>query len=201
MKIVTVETLLSKGPFATSAEWQATRDQLHTNIRAVDWPHGTGKFVIYPESGKKRGQGNGVKPIKTTLMAKLETLGWKPEQSPNWQGVSNPGGFDSLLREPRPVCMEWETGNVSSSHRALNKMCLALLKGLMVSGTLVVPTRALAKYLTDRIGNYEELVAYFDLWRSIAITEGVLEIVAVEHDDTSMSVPRIPKGTDGRAVS
>jgi hypothetical protein len=37
-------------------------------------------------------------------------------------------------------------------------------------------------------------------WRSIPCTEGILEIVAIEHDATSIEVPRIPKGTSGRAL-
>jgi hypothetical protein len=45
-----------------------------------------------------------------------------------------------------------------------------------------------------------ELDPYLELWRSIPCKEGVLEIVAVEHDATSTKVPRIPKGTAGRAL-
>jgi hypothetical protein len=58
------------------------------------------------------------------------------------------------------------------------------------------------KYLTDRIGNFPELQPYFPLWRSLnaTIREGVLEIIAIEHDATSADVPRITKGTDGRAL-
>jgi len=40
----------------------------------VDWPRGSGTFTIYPELGKKRGDGNGV-PIKLGLMEKLERRG------------------------------------------------------------------------------------------------------------------------------
>jgi hypothetical protein len=97
------------------------------------------------------------------------------------------------------VCFEWETGNISSSHRSLNKMCLGLLKGAIKAGMLVVPSRQLYPFLTDRIGNIAELEPYFDLWRSTQCAEGVLDIVVIEHDATSMNVPRIPKGTDGRA--
>lgn len=97
------------------------------------------------------------------------------------------------------VCLEWETGNISSSHRSLNKMCLGLLQGAIKAGILVVPSRALYPYLTDRIGNIAELEPYFPVWSATPCEEGILEIVVIEHDATSDTVPRIPKGTDGRA--
>ena len=46
----------------------------------------------------------------------------------------------------------------------------------------------------------EELEPYFDLWRSVAFSNGSLAVVAVEHDRTSRRVKRIAKGTDGRAL-
>ena len=79
-------------------------------------------------------------------------------------------------------------------------MALGLLKGVLAAGLLVVPTRELYQYLTDRIGNMEELEPYLDLWRSIPCENGILEILAIEHDATSTKVPRIPKATDGRAL-
>jgi hypothetical protein len=79
-------------------------------------------------------------------------------------------------------------------------MALGLLKGVLVCGVLVVPSRKLYPYLTDRIGNFAELAPYLDLWKSIPCKSGVLEIVVIEHDATSHSVPRIPKGTSGRAL-
>ena len=79
-------------------------------------------------------------------------------------------------------------------------MALGLLKGILACGVLIVPSRELYKFLTDRIGNFTELVPYFDLWRVIPCESGMLEIVVIEHDDTSTQVPRIPKGTSGRAL-
>lgn len=201
MKIVREETLLSCGRYASSAEWKLTRSTLYKAIQEVDWPRGSGKFTIYPESGKKRGQGNGVTPIKDGLMEELAKQGWRLEVPLDIATVTKPGRLDAVLdTKYGPVALEWETGNISSSHRALNKMALGLLKGVLACGILVVPSRALYKYLTDRIGNMAELDPYLELWRSIPCKEGVLEIVAIEHDATSKSVPRIPKGTDGRAV-
>jgi hypothetical protein len=200
VKLVHVETLLSAGRFARSKEWRAIRSDIHTAIRAVDWPPGSGQFTIYPESGRKRGKGNGVKPIKLGLMAELKRQGWHLEAHLDIATAFRPGKIDAVLRtDSGTLAIEWETGNISSSHRALNKMALGLLKGVLVAGVLVVPTRELYQYLTDRIGNWSELAPYLDLWKSVPCKEGVLEIVAVEHDGTSRAVPRIRKGTDGRS--
>ena len=79
-------------------------------------------------------------------------------------------------------------------------MALGLLKGLLAGGILIVPSRKLYNYLTDRVGNISELEPYLDLWCSIPSKEGVLEVIVVEHDAESTNVPRIPKGTDGRAL-
>jgi hypothetical protein len=57
------------------------------------------------------------------------------------------------------------------------------------------------RYLTDRVGNFAELEPYLDLWKAIPCKRGVLEIVAIEHDATSLDVPRITKMTDGRALA
>ncbi len=200
MKIVHVEKLVSTGSFARSREWKRVRDGLHEAIRAVDWPPGTGKFTIYPQSGKRRGEGNGVKPIKNECIAKLCEQGWRAEIALDILGTANPGDLDAVFQaKAGAVAMEWETGNISSSHRALNKLSIGLMRGSLVGATLVVPSRRLYKWLTDRIGNFQELQPYLELWKSIPSENGVLEIVVIEQDDESLDVPRIPKGTDGRA--
>ncbi|MHB8383840.1 MAG: hypothetical protein ACYDC3_16040, partial [Candidatus Binataceae bacterium] len=178
------------------------RADLHQKIRKVSWPPGSSSFTIYPESGKGRGKGNGVTPIKAGLMDVLVKKRWKREQPLEIAVSRRPGGIDAVLRtrDGNLVALEWETGNISSSHRALNKMALGLLKGILAAGTLVVPSRRLYKFLTDRVGNFDELEPYLDLWRSLPCANGVLEIVVIEQDAESTSVRRIPKGTDGRAL-
>ncbi len=201
MKIVREETLISCGRYAASAEWKKTRRKLRKAITEVDWPRGTGKFTVYPESGKRRKRGNGVTPIKLGLMQELSRQGWELERPLDLAVLKRPGKLDAVLyTDFGPVALEWETGNISSSHRALNKMALGLLKGILAAGILVVPSRKLYQYLTDRVGNMPELEPYLDLWRSIPCEQGILQIVAIEHDATSRDVPRIPKGTSGRAI-
>jgi hypothetical protein len=196
-----VETIVSYGAYAESSDWQKTWAGIQKAIGEVDWPPGSGKFTIYPESGKKRGEGNGVKPIKNGLIFELERQGWKSEQPLDIATAHRPGDLDAVLStDYGSVALEWETGNISSSHRALNKMALGLLKEKLAAAILIVPSREFYKYLTDRVGNFSELQPYLDLWRSLPYKEGILKIVVIEHDSTSLEVLRIPKGTDGRAV-
>jgi hypothetical protein len=139
--------------------------------------------------------------IKEPCIKKLKEFGWETEYLPMIKGgVLGTGDLDALYKsETGYIGFEWETGNISSSHRAINKLLLALQKGGIKGGILVVPGEKLRPYLTDRIGNIRELRPYFPLWSTIQIEEGVLRIIVVEQDATSTSVPRIPKGTDGWA--
>jgi hypothetical protein len=202
MKIDETHDILSIGSFSKSKEWQIACKQVKDAIHSVDWPHGSGSFTIYPQSGKKRGEGNGVVPIKIPCIEYLERSGWLTEKLPPLEkGVISPGDLDALyICKAGYIGFEWETGNISSSHRAINKLLLTMQVGGLVGGFLVVPSDNLKTFLTDRIGNIGELRPYIPLWSSIPIKEGVLRIEVVEHDATSLAVPRIPKGTDGRAL-
>lgn len=100
--------------------------------------------------------------------------------------------------------IEWETGNVSSSHRSLNKLCLVLMAGLIDIGVLIVPSRALYPHLTDRIGNWEELSPYMGYWHQVGglVERGLLAVTVVEHDELTdnPAVPFIVQGPDGRSA-
>lgn len=114
---------------------------------------------------------------------------------------SKPGDIDAAKQFPQGlVVVEWETGNISSSHRAINKMALGLVVKKCVAGVLVVPNMKLAQYLTDRIGNIEEIRPYLPMWQNLAVAEGALVLVVIEQDADSVNVPRIPNGKDGRAA-
>lgn len=211
MKIAETVVLLSRGAFAQSAEWNAIRGKIHTAIEQAEWPVGAGSFNIYPESGKKSGQGNGVVPIKAKPMKVLKEDGWMLEFP--WEVATKTGVTGKSRKGTRPgdidaakqfdqglVVVEWETGNISSSHRAINKMALGLVAKKCIAGVLVVPNMRLAQYLTDRIGNIEEIRPYIPLWENLSVAEGVLELVVIEQDGESTSSPKIPKGKDGRAA-
>lgn len=201
MKIVEYHDLLNEELFKSSNTLIKAWKEIQTAIQATDWPHGTGTFTIYPESGKKRGQGNGVKPIKLPCMNSLKTQGWDVEKLPDiGSTVLRTGDLDALkYTNDGYIAFEWETGNISSSHRALNKLFLAMQETSTFGSFLVVPSNKLKPFLTDRIGNIGELKPYFPLWRNIPNIKGAMRIIVVEHDETSFNVPKIPKGTDGRA--
>ena len=201
MRIVDRHDILRVGAFARSRAWKKACSDVNLAIKATVWPPRSRQFTIYPESGKKRGQGSGVKPIKRPCLAKLRALGWQTEQFPRiGKGVLTPGDLDALYHARSGyIGFEWETGNISSSHRAVNKLLLTLQLGGIIGALLAVPSDELKKYLTDRIANIGELRPYFPLWESVSIPEGAFSIIVVEHDATSRKVPRIPKATDGRA--
>lgn len=113
----------------------------------------------------EKSPGKGTVSIKAKPMSVLQADGWTLEYP--WEvaakaGVtgrgrakgSRPGDIDAAKQFPDGlVVVEWETGNVSSSHRAINKMALGLVANKCIAGVLVIPNMNLARYLTDRIGN------------------------------------------------
>jgi len=201
MKIIKCERLVDAGRFSLSDDWKRIEKQIFEAIRSIEWPPGSGSFTLFNQSGKKRGEGNGVKPIKRECMKKLQELGWELETRVDIATLTRPGPMDATcVVKDRLFCVEWETGNISSSHRSINKMALGILKKTLIGGALIVPTRKMYQYLTDRIGNIQELEPYFPLWNALDVDEGLLLIIAIEHDNISNDVQRIGKGTDGRAI-
>jgi hypothetical protein len=202
MRLLRTEVLIERGPFARSRLRHKIEAELAEAIGAVVWPPGNDRFTICPECGRGRGEGNGVKPIKEACQLLLrDRYGWKLEQRLRIGPGAGPGKLDAVRDTPHgPFAMEWETGNISSSHRALNKMALGIIEGSLAGGALVVPSRRLYRFLTDRVGNVKELEPYFPLWRHVLAGDGVMLVVVVEHDDEDADVPRIAKGTDGRAL-
>jgi len=124
-------------------------------------------------------------------------------QDPLHEGV---GDFDFWLRssEGFRTVIEWETGNISSSHRSLNKICLAFLGGLLDAAVVIVPSNKCNVHLTDRVGNIRELQPYFYFWSAFgrSLSKGLLAIMEVEQDGLFKSVDvrdYIPRGADGNA--
>jgi len=200
MKIVHVETLLSCGDYAASTHWARTRRAIHRAVKRCAWPPGSRQFTIYPQSGKKRGEGNGVVPIRNEFIKELRKLKWTIEGAAKNHLGQNLGDFDAVLEGLEgPIVVEWGTAGISYSHRSMNKLTLLVSNGAIAAGTLVIPSRKLYAYLTDRIGYYEYLEPYLRLWKSAPCKSGVLEIVVIEQDAESLDVPKIPKGAAGRA--
>ena len=135
-------------------------------------------------------------------MSVLVQQDWMLEHRMSIASRIRPGPIDAVKRlsDGQFFAVEWETGNISSSHRALNKMAVGLLDGVLTGGILILPSREMYQYLTDRIGNYAEIEPYFPVWRNLSIEKGLLAVIEVEHDAISLDVPQIKKGTDGRAL-
>src|SRR6266568_3295054 len=161
MRIKREHQLLARGPARNDPEVLHALSEIHQGISAVVWPPRAQDFSIRPVR-----RGNGVTPIKKACLTYLKRAGWKIEKRLALAAGAGPGPIDAVkvLSGGRLFAFEWETGNISSSHRALNKMLVGLKEGLLIGGALILPTREFYKYLTDRVGNYEELAPYFPVW-------------------------------------
>lgn len=197
MKIVHEEILLGKASLAQDDFACRCLDEIRQAVHCVVWPPTANRFTIRPTV-----DGNGVLPIKVGFMRRLRELGWDLEKRAAITPGLGPGKIDALksAENGKSFAAEWETGNISSSHRALNKICAGLIDGSLSGGVLVLPDRELYQYLTQRIGNFRELAPYFPVYRRLRITRGILAVVAVAHDKTDAATPLIPKGTDGHAL-
>jgi hypothetical protein len=194
MKILRHEILINRGGFP---EKEAVIKDIDTAISKVVWPLGGKKFSINPTK-----QGNGVRPIKTECMNYLKKKGWELEKRLRISSDMTPGPLDAVRRlsSGGSFALEWETGNISSSRRAVNKMALGMLERVLTGGILILPSRNLYQYLTDRIGNFQELSPYFTTFRNLNIRDGYLAVIEIEHDNIDTKAPLIPKGKDGMAL-
>jgi Restriction endonuclease BamHI len=207
MRIIQAQDIVSVGRFPASAMWKRAMGDIEAAIATVDWPHGKGTFSLNPtpvrtRAGKLSQNCNGVAPIKLPMIAHLERSGWQREVMPPAQPgqLLRKRDLDAMLEHRgKYVAFEWETGNVSSSHRAISKLLDALCRGVIAGGALVVPVRETGRYLTERIGNWEELEPYFKFWSRYPVADGALRIYGIRHDELDTSVEHIPKKTDGRA--
>lgn len=192
MKITRHEVLINSGKVP---DLKSTIAEIESAIEMVVWPPRTNKFTINPTP-----KGNGVKPIKEDCMNHLKSEGWVLEKRLSIKAEMRPGPLDAVkVVAGKAFAFEWETGNVSSSHRAINKMILGMLERVLIGGILVLPSRAMYNYLTDRVGNFQELSPYFSAWRNFNIKDGYLAVIEIEHDKTDLKSPLIKKGTDGWA--
>ncbi len=206
MKIKTTELLVNEGTFTDSEEYLVILKEIEAAVELVTHPSGSEKFTIYGSRGDKKAkikpvkQQNGVKPIKEEFVKHLLKLGWRTEKHFKMVDEVGPGRIDAIRDTPHGIfAVEWETGNISSSHRALNKIAVGILQRHIIGGILIVPDNELAYFLTDRIGNWNELQPYFRMYKALEIKEGVIGVISILHDAASLDVPIIPKGKDGNA--
>lgn len=200
MKIVQIHTLLSVGEFEKSPTYQQIENEIINAVDCIKYPADADGFYLF--NGKKK---NGVVPIKNAFIQRLDDLGWKNEHI--CDSLIKPRKIDSTkqLLNGKYFGVEWETGNISSSHRALNRIVLGILEGDLEGGVLVLPSRTMYEYLTDRVGNYQELEKYFPVWQLHSYgfyhlnKSAIIKVIEIEHDGLRNDIPPIIKGTDGRA--
>jgi hypothetical protein len=192
--------ILSRAGAEKQGWFNTVCEEIQTAIASVVHPAGANSFSINPTK-----KGNGVNPIKLAFSNCLNVrYGWGLEVPlAISSSETDAGPIDAVKSIPatgKRFAVEWETGNISSSHRALNKIALGILKGQLVGGALVLPSRKLYRFLTDRIGNFAEIEPYFPVWANLAYpNECVISIFEIEHDGEDDSLPLIPKGKDGMA--
>lgn len=211
MQIVEKLDIAYAGRFPRTATWRRANEEVTTAVEITDWPSGSGRFSLNPEprvdaQGRTDRHPNGVVPIKRPMLDHLSSCGWETETLPKlpvgFEGrdVLTTGDLDALLLDRnRYVGFEWETGNVASTHRAINKLLDGMTRGTLNGGILVLPMRAMQRHLTDRVGNFEEIAPYFEFWSRYPVPDGALRVYGVSYDELNASVEHIPKGKDGRA--
>lgn len=228
MKWLRTLVLFDQGNVIASEDWRIVHESYVRCIESIDHPRGSGQLILREKARLANGQWqrNGVNYLRSyflDLMVGKEK--WQPEGGvdlsrnrkqppvrlyPSGEEYNEPitsdfGGFDFITKTNSGVrvAIEWETGNISSSHRSMNKLAIALGSGIVEVGVLIVPSRNLYTHLTDRIGNIGELSGYISMWEGLksSVSRGLLAITVVEHDGTTIdpSFPYLKSGEDGRA--
>lgn len=220
--------LLNSGDVINSQDWSEIHESYIRAIRSIDFPEGSGTLTLRRRTKKPNGQWrrNGVSYLqKRFIKFMTDTEGWEAEAQNDIANKQSPpnlldypskhpytepieagfGNFDlvTTAKNGTRVAIEWETGNISSSHRSLNKLAIALREQKIQAGVLIVPSRDLYTHLTDRIGNIRELSPYLSMWKEMEnlVKQGLIAISVVEHDNLTddQNFEYLPTGEDGRA--
>lgn len=140
---------------------------------------------------------NGVVPIKEGCYQLLEeTYGWFREKP--LDSFSEKGGPIDVYKEFQNnkallrVGLEFETGNISSAHRSMNKLAIGIANDNIDFAVLIMPVSALSYYLTDRVSNYEELQPYYSL-----VNDYPFVFLGFDAESYSDTYPVLQKGRDG----
>lgn len=220
--------VIDKGEISKTSDWNRLHESYVRAIKRIDSPENSGLLTIRKKTRRGDGQWNrnGVTYLKNRFLKHMQVDERWEIESPVSHGeslrgpllrlfptgeahrervTSTFGGFDFnvVTEEGFRAAIEWETGNISSSHRSMNKLAIALMRQQIHAGVLVVPSRALYDHLTDRVGNIDELSGYLAMWEAlkIKVRRGLLAISVVEHDALSddQSIPYLRVGEDGRS--
>jgi len=220
--------VLDKGNVVGQRDWAAVHESCVRSIQAIDHPRGAGEFILRRavQLPDKQWQRNGVGYMRRAFLRQMvevekwqketevelrrdriqPTLKLYPQGTDHREPVTSKFGnfdFHILTEKGLHVAIEWETGNITSSHRSINKLVIALAAGVIQAGVVIVPSRDCYAQLTDRVGNIGELSGYLELWEAAKarIDRGLLAISVVEHDEVTddPNVPYLKVGPDGRA--
>lgn len=230
MKWLRTLVLFDQGDVVSSADWADIHTAYVRSIERIDNPRGSGQLVLRrktQDSKSKQWNRNGVGYLRSRFLEHMVSdEGWQAETEvdlqhlqqqpelrlyPSLEPYTEPvtsafGAFDFVTTTESGirVAIEWETGNISSSHRSLNKLSIVLATNKIQAGVLILPSRDLYEHLTDRIGNIGELSPYLGMWHSMgaAVKRGLLAITVVEHDELTddPSFSYLKTGKDGRSV-
>lgn len=143
---------------------------------------------------------NGVVPVKERCYQILEDkYGWYREKPLSYfHDDAHKGGPIDVYKEFYQgdnylyAGLEFETGNISSAHRSMNKLLIGIAKGEITIAFLMMPIQAMSFYLTDRVSNYEELEPYF-----LLLDNSPFVVFGFNAEEYSPDVPLLPKGKDG----
>ncbi|CAN7767887.1 restriction endonuclease [Paenibacillus sp. LjRoot153] len=171
-------------------------DEVISSICSSVWPRGSNNFT----ANNSEKNINGVVPLKENCYIMLEEVyNWFREKPLDVLKIEKEkGGPIDVYKEFREgnalrrVGLEFETGNIGSGHRAMQKLILGINRQELDLAIILMPVKEFAYYLTDRITNYEELEPYFEN------AEGKPFIfIGFNADAYDSSVESIPKGKDG----
>ena len=180
----------------TDILFKTAYEEVVSAICSSVWPIDSKTFII----NNTEKNGNGVVPVKELCYVMLEeTYNWFREKPLDVLKLEKKkGGPIDVYKEfienndIKRVGLEFETGNISSAHRSMNKLLLGLNRQELDLAIILMPAFELSYYLTDRVSNYEELEPYFEN------TEGKPFIyIGFNADGFDPNVPFIPKGKDG----
>lgn len=143
---------------------------------------------------------NGVVPVKEKCYEILEEqfLWFREKPLAYFRDDAQKGGPIDVYKEfitsteTFKVGLEFETGNISSAHRSLNKLCVGIKKQELDMAILMMPIKRMSFYLTDRVSNYEELEPYF-----LLLDDFPFIVFGFDAEEYSPDAPILPKGKDG----
>lgn len=144
---------------------------------------------------------NGVAPVKEECYRILEEeyLWYREKPLSYFHDDAQKGGPIDVYKEfygdrygILRVGLEFETGNISSAHRSMNKLCVGCRKDEIDLAMLMMPIKKMSYYLTDRVSNYEELEPYFNL-----LDDYPFVVFGFDAEVYSKDAPYLAKGKDG----